>query len=326
MINFDDAPTDGQTYEVDGRTWVWVAAKAVWNLVPVIEGVEDVIADAVALVTDNSTCCGRLTLTSGVPVTTADVLAATVVYWTPYKGNRITLYTGGVWRVYTFSEMSVAVPATTLTDYDMFAYDSTGTVAIEAAAWSSGASHTEIELFDGVYMKAGDHTRRYLGSFGTTGVSGKTESSVSKRLVYNHEQPVPLPVRTDESTSSWAYSTATFRQARASAANQVDFLIGVSTHPVRLHAVSYSWSSTATHRTMTTGIGVDSTSVNSAHILLPVHSNAGYINGSQAFYDGPLPAGRHYAAWLERGAGADTQNWLGRSVTLQSGISGSVFA
>lgn len=41
-----------------------------------------------------SICQGRLTLTSGTPVTTSDVTAATTIYFTPYKGNRIALCGG----------------------------------------------------------------------------------------------------------------------------------------------------------------------------------------------------------------------------------------
>ena len=40
---------------------------------------------------------GRLTLTSGTPVTTNDVTAATTIYYTPYKGNAIQLYNGTNW-------------------------------------------------------------------------------------------------------------------------------------------------------------------------------------------------------------------------------------
>ncbi len=43
-------------------------------------------------------CEGRLTLTSGSPVVSGDQTAKTTVYFTPYKGNRISLYNGSGWR------------------------------------------------------------------------------------------------------------------------------------------------------------------------------------------------------------------------------------
>ena len=57
---------------------------------------------------------GRLTLTSNTPVLTGDVTAATTIYFTPFNGNRISLYTGSFWKSYSFSEISIAVPSTLL--------------------------------------------------------------------------------------------------------------------------------------------------------------------------------------------------------------------
>ena len=49
----------------------------------------------------------RLTLTSGTPVTSADVTAATTVYSTPYKGGQIALYYSSTWTVYSNAEKSI---------------------------------------------------------------------------------------------------------------------------------------------------------------------------------------------------------------------------
>lgn len=50
---------------------------------------------------------GRLTLTTAVPVTTADVTAALVVYFTPYKGDVIPTFDGTRWKLQTFTEKSI---------------------------------------------------------------------------------------------------------------------------------------------------------------------------------------------------------------------------
>src|SRR5574337_954655 len=47
---------------------------------------------------------GRLTLTSGTPVTTSDVTGATTVYYTPYLHNLIPLWDGQNWAPVEFSE------------------------------------------------------------------------------------------------------------------------------------------------------------------------------------------------------------------------------
>jgi hypothetical protein len=56
-----------------------------------------------------SPCNCRLTLTSGTPVTTADVTAATTLYLDPYLGNQIWIYGGaGIgWLPFSFSELSI---------------------------------------------------------------------------------------------------------------------------------------------------------------------------------------------------------------------------
>jgi len=50
---------------------------------------------------------GRLTLTSGLPVTTSDVTNATTVYYTPYVSNVITLWNGNAWQPIAFNEVSL---------------------------------------------------------------------------------------------------------------------------------------------------------------------------------------------------------------------------
>jgi len=54
-------------------------------------------------------CNGRLTLSSGIPVLNADVdvTGATILYFTPYMGDKIALYDGTKWNLYAFSEISI---------------------------------------------------------------------------------------------------------------------------------------------------------------------------------------------------------------------------
>src|SRR5260221_14371485 len=61
---------------------------------------------------------GRLTVVSGQPIPiSVDINGkpiqirtganGTVLYYTPYKGNRITLFYRGDWKLYSFSEFSI---------------------------------------------------------------------------------------------------------------------------------------------------------------------------------------------------------------------------
>ena len=105
----------------------------------------------------NHICNGRLTLTSVTPITTSDVTAATTIYFTPYKGNRIFLYntTSTKWELFEFSEISIAVPATTGTNYDVWGYNSSGSATLEVLAWTNDTTRaTAIALQNGVYVKS----------------------------------------------------------------------------------------------------------------------------------------------------------------------------
>ena len=75
------------------------------------------------------------------------------------------------------SPISIAVPSTTSTVYDVFVYDSSGTSTLELTAWTNLTTRaTALAYQNGVLCKTEGAlvTRRYLGSFRTTGVSGQT--------------------------------------------------------------------------------------------------------------------------------------------------------
>lgn len=272
-------------------------------------------------------CDGRLTLTTGVAVTTADVTAATTVYFTPFNGNRVSLYDGIRWRRYLFTEVSVAVPATTSTMYDLFLYDNAGTLTLDATAWTNDTARaTALTTQDGVLVKTGATGRRYVGSFRTTGSSGQTEDSLIKRYLWNYYNRIRRAMQVVDTTNSWTYSTGAYQQANASAANQLDYVQGVSEDSLRAQVIGRAINSTATGRDCAVGIGVDSTTANSSlnHSQSATNAVAANILGQYVGYPG---IGRHRLVWLEYGAGGgDTITWsgdLGGSV-IQTGISGEV--
>ena len=278
---------------------------------------------------DNKMCDGRLTLTTAVPVTTADVTAATSVKFTPYAGNRIALYNGTFWELRNFAELSVAVPATTSTPFDIFAYDNAGTVALEALDWTNDTTRaTALVLQDGVLVKTGATTRRYLGTGRTTTVSGQTEDSKLKRYLWNYYNRVPRHLERTETTASWTWSTASFQQANASAANQVDTVIGWAEDAIKIDLTGQAINSTATGRSASLGIGVNSTTVDSATMnsAAPTIVNTGPTPVMHALYRAVPAVGRAFYAWLEKGAGTDTQTWNGTGGASKLGLSGEVMA
>lgn len=277
----------------------------------------------------NFPCTGRMTLNTGVPVTTSDVTAATTIYFTPYTGNQVALFDGAAtWNTFTFTELSIAVPGTANTMYDLFIYDNAGTPTLETQTWTNDTTRAvSIVLQDGVYVKNGATTRRYLGSFRTTGTVGQTEDSLIKRYVWNYYNRILRQMRVVETTSSWTYSTATYRQANNSTANQLDFVVGVSEDTVSCVLNQQAFSSGVV-RNMTGGIGIDSTA-NAAQTQVSENGSSSIFCITTHTYKLPIPVGRHRLLWLEKGAGVDTQTWVGNYSAIlanfyQSGIYGEI--
>lgn len=277
-------------------------------------------------------CEGRLTATTGVPVTTSDVNGATSIYYSPYKGNRIALYDGSsAWNVRTFTEITISLVGLTASkNYDVFAYDNAGTVTIETLVWTNDTTRaTALTLQDGVLVKTGATTRRYLGTVYINSSGGQTNDALLKRYLWNYYHRVPRVMRVRETTDSWNYTTATWRQARASTANQVEFVIGVAEEPLTAEVLAFASNSSAGPN-VRVGIGLDSTTAFQDGCLIP---STGLAAGSSDLY--PVQAslktypaaGRHYAAWLEYSGAAGTTTWYGddgAATVSQSGIHGVV--
>lgn len=171
---------------------------------------------------------GRLTLSTGVPVTTSDVTAATTLYFTPFGGNLVALYNGTKWVLHTFTERSISIPASTNTNYDVFLYNNSGTLTLELIAWTNDTTRaTTLAFQDGTYIKNGDTSRKYLGTIRTTGVSGQCEDSLTKRFVWNFYNRVPRNLKKAVS-GTHAYGTATLRAWNNDTANRVEMVLGLS--------------------------------------------------------------------------------------------------
>lgn len=262
---------------------------------------------------DLSICNFRLTLTSATPVTTSDVTAATTLYVSPYKGNKIALYNGSIWNMRSSAEMSIAVPATTSTMYDLFCYDNAGTPTLEALSWTNDTTRaTEIVLQDGVLSKTGALTRRYLGSFRTTTVSGQTEDSFANRFVWNYYNRVRRPMRVIDPTDEWNYTLGSWRQARATATNQLNFVVGYAEDAVTAN-VEASGLNSSGNVIFQVGLAVDSTSAPDTNCINGVFFE--FVALQRALRSASLitipAAGRHYIAWLEYSQSTGTTTWFG---------------
>jgi hypothetical protein len=259
-------------------------------------------------------CQARLTLTTGVPVTSSDVTAASTIYITPYQGNHMALYNGTTWQVLSFTEISHSLTgATASRPHDIFAYNNAGTVAIEHLAWASDTARaTALAIQNGVLVKSGAATRRYLGTV-YVNASVQTEDSVTRRLVWNYYHRAIKHLTRGESTANWTYSTGAFRQVNNNTANQVEVMVGLSEDAFEAEAIGYVVSNMATARSVFMGIGIDSSTARSNFIGPPAYCSSTITGTPLAKYYGFL-FGRQTIRWLEYGAGADTQTWYGAGV------------
>lgn len=269
----------------------------------------------------------RLTLTTAVPVTTADVTAASTLYATPKTGNQIALYTGTEWVIRSSAEFSLALSGLTSgKPYDVFCYDNAGTPTLEFLVWTNDTTRaTALAKQDGVLVKSGAATRRYLGTFYTTGTT-TTEDSAANRYLWNYYHRADRPMLRNETTATWTYTTNTWRQANNAAANQLNFIVGVAEESVFAKAVGAARNSAA-QQVAYVGIGLDATNANSA-MLMPAASiflSATHFVALNAEYLGMPAAGRHYLAWLEIDVTAtNTTTWAGTQDSSKSGIQGVV--
>jgi hypothetical protein len=279
------------------------------------------------------TCDGRLTLTSGLPVTIADVTAATTVYFALYAGNVIALYSGTEWVTVVFSEMSVVVPNAATQMYDVFVDYNDGTPQLVTLPWTNDSTRaTALTKQDGVFVKTGDTQQRYVGSFRTTSVAGQTEDSEANRLVYNYYNRVVRGFRKFESTASWTYTTSTWRQARATTTNKVTGVQGVAEDPIHLTIQTVVQNSGAGGPAfVSAAIGLDSTTAPAT----PQRAAVVQINAANEIvnnvgeYQAVVAAGYHEFVWLERSEALGTTTWysndgIGTGFGVQSGIMGQM--
>lgn len=275
--------------------------------------------------------CGRLTLTTATPVTTGDVTAATSIFFTPDGCDRIALYDGvSVWNTRIFPELSLSISTCTASKpYDVFVWDNAGVPTLEDLVWTSTTARaTALVRTNGVYLKTGALTRRYVGSFFCNATGGQTDDSARKRNVCNMDNRVLRPIRVIESTDSWTSGTTGWRQVNGSPTNQVEVLECVGDAPLELRATLAGFNSSGAFD-WGTCIGAGSTTTpatgfNGCLIGGGTTSNGGNANGTLITY--PAVGWLNWV-WLEYGHTSTATTYEGDDgspANIQSALYGSI--
>lgn len=239
-----------------------------------------------------TTVGGRLSLLSGYPYPFSNAIAASVLYYTPYTHNVIGLYDGTNWNARSFSELSLTLSGLTSgRNYDVYIYDNSGTPTLELTAWTNDTTRaTSLVRQDGILVKSGSATRRYVGTIRTTGTT-TTESSSAKRFVYNQYNKLPNNLHVENYHGSYAYTSSTLRcYSNDCSAHRFEIVTGESTGITLRVEFEGSYYATA-------GLGMDSTT--------DMNSGATYVSGTimtnQVNRFVPISGAYHYITALQRG-------------------------
>ena len=157
---------------------------------------------------------GRLTTESGVGVSSSDRSSQSTIYYTPYTGDRISLWDGTRWVLHEFAELSLALTGLTASKmYDIFAFHS-GSVQLEtSAAWTNNTTRADaVTRKNGVWVKSSDNTRRLIGSFWAR-TATTTHDRLQNRDICNIDNTVQRQMFKSEGTSH-TYGTASWRAWR----------------------------------------------------------------------------------------------------------------
>jgi hypothetical protein len=176
-------------------------------------------------------------------------------------------------------------------------------------------------------VKSGATTRRYLGSLychtnGQTASSLTNTGATTGRYIFNYYNRVLLRMQRFETTSSWAYNTAAYRQANGSTVNQLNFFIGVVEDAVVCSQTGLANIASA-NALATTAIGLNSITAiqsGSASVLNSMVIN--YATYGSSTIAATPSLGLNYLAWLEFGVAAGT-TFFGS--TYSNGINGAIF-
>lgn len=253
-------------------------------------------------------CQGRLTTESGVPISTTDRVAQSTLYFTPYQGSRVAVYTGAgsAWTVHPLTEISLALSGLAAgSNYDVFIYNNAGTLTLElSAAWTTNTARADgIGLQNGVLVLSADETRRYLGTIRATSATTTEDSSLA-RLVWNYYNRVPRYMVVTETTDSWAYA-AGLRQTNANTANQVDWVLGQNEILARAFSAHLSLGDATARVNDGTTIGASNTAATTSQ-LKGFEAHDSILQQVISQYDAYTGNGYEFLSWNERGTTGNT--------------------
>lgn len=245
----------------------------------------------------------RLSVSSTDPENIDDTVNGNDIYLVPYNGNLIGLQT----EILTLSG-SLTLAGTSLTTgkpNDIFVYNNAGTLALESVAWTNATTRaTALAWSNGVLVKSGDTTRRYVGTV-YRDAGGFVYDSSSQREVWNYYNQIEKYIHCKPNDTTHNYTTATWREWNGGMGiglTNFRFVQGLERN-IRIWGYGNAYNTTEPWAAI--GIGIDSTSVNSADL------RGGFRMQSSAEYNRSIGIGWRTAYLLQISNTGGTTAWYG---------------
>lgn len=270
---------------------------------------------------------GRLTLVSATPVMTVTESAQGTVFFTPLDGNVMPGWNGSTFVDVSFTEVSQALTdttkspaaATTNSNYDYFWWlDGSTWRCTRGPAWSSGtargtgAGTTQLTRVNGFLVNQfaitngpGAGAGLFVGSIRTNGSSlvdwiyggsspGGTAGSFGVWNMFNRRNVASQVIDT---SSTWNYSTTSFRSANNSAGNRISAILGLAEDVVNVQYMSAADNGNASF----VGVGLDSTSLAAGSSGTASFGSANFSIPLFGTYAGVPGIGFHFFQAIEQG-------------------------
>lgn len=215
---------------------------------------------------DKYPCEARLTLETGVPISSTDQDAKATVYLTKFMGDQVAVYDGSsAWTTLTLgSDLSITLSTLSASlPHDIFAYSNSGILAIEGLAWTNTTTRaTALTTQNGVYVKSGATTRRYIGTIYLDS-SKQCYDAKLHRWVWNYYNRADRKLYKDVDTAH-TYASTTLRYYNNDSNQYVDFVCGIEEDIIPA-SIAGQWSAITTGTdTGYAYIGIDSGTVGQA--------------------------------------------------------------
>lgn len=245
------------------------------------------------------------------------------IFWTPYKSTQIALLTAGTWAVRSTAQITIDVTGgADLIPADLFAFWNGVAVAVESLDWTNVTTRaTALVRQDGVWVKTGDVTRRYIGTVFLRGAAGTTLDWVTsldlngaatplRMDIWNFSNRVRIGFTMRDTGGDFVWTDDAWRQWRGDINAQVEVISGIQEECCTLTGYTSCMETASGNRAMSVGFGHDG-------VVTPDVDNLNFVRigptlgGVSASLIKQATLGAQFFGFMQHGTtAADITTWL----------------